>query len=194
MVAYSFDDRKPYMSFDGQMQMTYGTIPALHKQVIRLSFRGLRNREISAALGISEGVVSKILTSPMSRLEMDRLHRAADMKLVSDMQELVPSAIDTLRELMEDDAVDPSVRVRAATAIADRAGYNPVTKVNKSLVVGFLSQDDIKAIKNRAKQVAAITGQLAEPTEVEVIEDAEEIAPDVGGGSREADIEEEVVA
>ena len=101
-----------------------------HELAARMHGAGLRNYDIAAALGVSEGWVSVTICDRRAKaIVRDAADKIADN--IEDLHtQLKHHATEALREIVDQmrSAPKTETRQRAALAILDRAGYTPVQR------------------------------------------------------------------
>ena len=139
-----------------------------HHEVVRLALLGLKHVDIANTLGVSPVMVSYTLNSPIVKRQLAIMRGARDAEAVdvaAQIKALAPKAVEILEKLM--DSEQESMQFKAATGVLDRAGHAPVQRLQASMAVGHFTADEIKDIKNRAKEIIDIT---AEVPRLEVLE------------------------
>ncbi len=118
----------------------------------------------AASLGLSNAVVrSTVNTDVGARL----VARYVKQNLLN----AAPVAVKVLQDILESSNVSPSVRVDAAKALLDRAGFGPVRHVvehNDSKTLSEMSIDELKGLLDRTESQLAslatpVSGTVSNP-------------------------------
>ncbi|KKK49234.1 hypothetical protein LCGC14_3137120 [marine sediment metagenome] len=139
-----------------------------HKEVARLHVLGFRNNEISELLGITTATVVNNLNSTLVKQELARLGALRDngaIEIAKDIDELLPLALDTMREVMANGSKD-SDKLKSAIRVLDMGGHSPIRKILTSNAV--FDKDDLDEIKRRAKRDAPLTSNAIDVESVDV--------------------------
>jgi len=128
-----------------------------HKEIIRRAFLGEKKIAIATDMRVSPQTVSYVIHSELGRqymrsLEEQRVRATVDIR--EQIEELAPLALETLADLLNDHSQLPSIRLRAATDLLDRAGYKPPSKseITVEPVQRGLTREDRERIKEKARR------------------------------------------
>jgi len=125
----------------------------LHHEILRRALLGDSHKEIADALGCTPATVSNAVNSGLGRDKLATMTAVADMDSVEIAQQIrhtAPLALQFIQSLLEDNAANSSVRLRAATDILDRAGHGAVKKVHVQKSQSELSMDELERLKFEA--------------------------------------------
>lgn len=123
-----------------------------YRQIARMIAAGLKNIEIAAETGLTPQQISNIRNSPIVREWIEFLQDEMDkdqLETSRRIRELAPTAVETLKEVMEDKSGLGSDRRQAATALLDRGGFGPVRTVKSD--EGNLTTEEVEGMVERAK-------------------------------------------
>ena len=142
---------------------------ARHHEIARLVVLGNSNRSIAKELGVSEQMISNVRNSPVVKDQIAILSAARDAQatdLGAQIREMAPIALMRMREALEEGKVlgkEMSAReiLTQARDTIDREIGKPVQRVDSRNIHGHFTIDDINEIKERAKELAASSGQIA---------------------------------
>src|SRR3990170_5259273 len=104
-----------------------------HGEVIRLAFLGLSRGEIVIKTGYAPETVSLILASPMAKLRLEEMGKAADSAVVNvplratlkdELEAVAAEALELNRRLMRERDVNPAVRSRIARHFMDQVIFS----------------------------------------------------------------------
>ena len=130
--------------------------------------------QISAELGVTEQMVSYTLKGNLGVNGIDEAleQREEELKgLAARIKSMSVEALDTLDSLMHNDNTPPSVRLKAAQDIMDRAGFAPERNVNIRGAIAHLTPQDIAEMKGRIQAEkdarAALEGEDAPVIQLE---------------------------
>ena len=115
-----------------------------HFKIISLSLAGMSNKEIAAVTGMTEGAISRIVSSPVFQSEIERRRRRQEsvvdeslggtlVQAKQILESAAAKAAKTQVELLSEES--PVVRQRASTSILDRVLGQNNQSVNGSVVV-----------------------------------------------------------
>lgn len=140
-----------------------------HREVARLHVLGFRNIEIAELLGITTATVVNNLNSALVKQELARLALLRDngaIDIAKDIKELLPLALDTMRDIMANGSKQGD-KLKSAIRVLDMGGHSPVKRT--FAVNAVFDKTDLEEIKRRAKKNAPIVD--AESVEIETVED-----------------------
>jgi DNA-binding CsgD family transcriptional regulator len=103
-----------------------GWLQPRHREIMRRKLIGQSNKQIAEELGLSQSRVSIIVSSPLFKLELERMMQQADDQVfdaMSKLRELQPGAVSVLHESMNQHEF-PHLRLKAAIQVLDRTGVN----------------------------------------------------------------------
>jgi len=87
---------------------------------------GLTPTQLAETYGFSQGQITRIINSPMFKLELARLEKEADELAVdvrADLKRMAVRAVEILDEQMNKVGVEEKTKQKAAFGVLDRAGY-----------------------------------------------------------------------
>lgn len=127
--------------------------------VARLYAGGRSVREIANECNVSQASVRSLLKSPAFQ-QLVSLFRAALRRqdppdrasLSSSLTQLVPVAVLTIEDIINDPLAPHSTRLEAAKTVLDRAGFPPHQRVSVSNT-SAISDDDLNRIRIRAREI-----------------------------------------
>lgn len=149
---YSLEQQKEQTRRQGILTKIWGR----HKEVARLHCLGFKNKEIAEMLEITTATVVNNLKSPIVQQELARLYALRDdgaIDIAKDIDELLPIAIDTVRDVMVN-AEKEETRLKSAIRVLDMGGHSPVKRILTAH--GVFDKDDLMEIKRRAMENAPI--------------------------------------
>lgn len=152
----------------GERQQAPKNLRSLHHEILRLTLLGWKGSAVAKYLGISQVTVSNCLASPKARgvlmmLQQARTERSVD--IAEDMRHFAPTAFNVVKEIVTDEAVQPSVRLRGADLALGLAGFVKPQRIQSTSIHTHLTMDEINELKTRARAAAAASGVLALPEE-----------------------------
>ncbi len=121
-----------------------------HREVARLHVLGFKNLEISELLGITTATVVNNLNSGLVKEELARLSALRDkgaIDIAKDIDEMLPLALDTMRNIMANGSKDGD-KLKSAIRVLDMGGHSPVRKILAAHAV--FDKEDLAEIKRRA--------------------------------------------
>lgn len=110
-----------------------------HKRMATLVACGTRPSELARLFGYSNGMISRIVSSPLFEAEVNRIQAEADFNAADvrgTLQMLQPRSLSVLADDLMIDAEDPKLRkIRNDTAleILDRTGYGKKVEPQQNL-------------------------------------------------------------
>ena len=137
-----------------------------HKEICRLLVLGqFTDKEIAKIVGVTPQTVYNIKGSEKGKAHMEYLSLGRD-KSVEDIQErlaqIAPMALETLEEVLTDEAVSIPVKVGVAKDLLDRAGHKPVSKVSINSVSTRVDSKFLQEIKQRAAELKVSSSNIEE--------------------------------
>lgn len=150
-------------------------IRAAHREIARRVALGQSQTDIAKDLGYSESRMSIICNSPIMKQEIERLASMRDLSTVDvtiQMREKAPMMADVLEEVALFGAKDKD-RVEAAKSMLSFAGYDPVKKVEGTLVSETHEQRLARLKRSEPRQINVV------PTGVQTLNISEEIEKSV---------------
>ena len=159
---------------------------ARHREIIRLSFLGLKQREIAKRLGVSESFIYNVLSSPLSRDHLEMMQQVQDAEVLEIKRRIAtiaPKAVEMLNEILMTQDATYSVKLQAAKDILDRAGYSPVRKLDSRHLHSYLTKEDLDELREKAVLAAIQAGVLHRATDSEWTDPPS----DDGNGSSDCD-------
>lgn len=139
-----------------------------HHRIMRLHLLGYSGREIAVMLGMSESRVSIVLNSNLGRCQAAIMRAEADTSAIETarrIREVAPKALQVIEDILADDSVPSSVRLRAAQDALDRAGHGAVKKLDVRSTSVSLSSDELEDIKSAALARAKANGLIVDMPE-----------------------------
>lgn len=141
-----------------------GEIWELHHQIKRRVFLGEKNVQIAAALNCSVVTVSNVRNSPVIKRELELMHGAKDTETIDlgkRIEKLADSAYNNLENIIKNGEISGKVAsigliAKESNSMMDRAGWGAPKKLQMESVHTYLTSDDIKEIKERARQGGAM--------------------------------------
>jgi len=147
-------------SEEGQKHYNLKRLWGKQREVIRLVSSGLYNvNEVASIVGLSPRTVSNIINSPLGKSHMEILQGAKDstaIDVANQIDALTPIALAIQTDIMLNDETDPKLRASIADKLLDRGGHVPVNKNLNVNVNRGLTDDDLAAIKKRAKELRGV--------------------------------------
>ena len=132
---------------------TLRTITPRHQEAARLNAAGVSAAAISEELGVARKTVSNWLQDPKIELLTTTLQAGRDRAATEAskrIQELQATAVETLAQLLDEDA-PPTVRLGAARDLLDRGGNAAPKQVQVSSVSAQLTLDDVAELQRRLR-------------------------------------------
>lgn len=146
-----------------------------HHNILRLVVLGVKQKDVAAALGITEETVSYTVNSKLGKQKLAILRKEADqgsLDMLAELQQLVPGAIALQEKVLFDDGEKTSDRLRAAEDILDRAGPSKRQRTEHSHQL--VSADEIAEARALARKVASDAGIIVDVEDATVIDDDED--------------------
>lgn len=125
------------------------------REIARYAMIGASNESIAKKLGMCRQQISAIRNSSIFRRYMDELHAMRDQAFIDntrELEQLIPQAIDSYREVLEKKAGNDALRVKVAGEVLDRSGISEVRRSVVQRANIHLSMDDIAEIRRRAEE------------------------------------------
>ena len=140
-----------------------------HHEIARRILLGETNVAIAESLGCTSQQISNVRNSPVVKDKLTVMSAARDagtIELAREIQDLAPIAILRVREALEQGTVlgkevSASGILKEANTLIDREIGKPTQTINTRNLHGHFTMDDIEAIKAKAQQLAALSGQKA---------------------------------
>ena len=136
-----------------------------HHEINRRILLGQKIKEIAEDLNISEATVSYTKNSKLAQDELNVLKAARDASSVDvamQIKEIAPRALEVLEEVIEGDDSSLSLKAKVATDLLDRAGHSAPKKMIGAMMHEHFTKDDIIKIKERAKTIGKLNGNVIE--------------------------------
>lgn len=136
-----------------------------HHRIMRLHLLGYSGREIASMLGLSESRVSIVINSNLGRCQSAIMKSEADTSAIETarrIREVAPKALQVIEDILADDSVPSSVRLKAAQDALDRAGHGAVKKLDVRSTSVALSPDDLEDLKQAALARAKASGLVVD--------------------------------
>jgi len=150
-----------------------------HHLIIRLHATGqLNGKEIAEIVDVTPQTVYNTLNSDLAKQKIAYLRRQAEghtIDILKELQNLAPTAVAQLEDVLTDPGAKQKLRVKVAQDILDRAGYGKTQNINVN--ENRVTDADIAEIREKAKQNAE---------EVGVLTDAKVIDEDSSDGPRDS--------
>jgi hypothetical protein len=135
-------------------------IHGMHHEIIRLLMLGMKNVDIAKRIGCTEVQVSSIKNSPIVLDRLALMNAARDIKSIDiskDIMEVAPEALKLLKKIVRGEEIGAQVaplglQAKTAESLLDRAGFGAVKKVATSNEHVFYTNDEIEALKARARE------------------------------------------
>jgi len=140
-----------------------------HHEMARMILLGRSNVEIGESLGVSPQQVSNVRNSPVVKDKLTIMKAARDIGAIDlsrEISTLAPIALKAVREALETGKVNGKEVsaigiLKEANGILDREMGKPTQRVETRNLHGHLTMEDIDRIKNRARELAMGSGQVA---------------------------------
>lgn len=140
-----------------------------HHEMARMILLGHNNIEIGETLGVTPQQVSNIRNSPVVKDKLTIMKAARDVGAIDlsrEISTLAPIALQAVREALETGKVNGKEVsaigiLKEANGILDREMGKPTQRVETRNLHGHLTMEDIDRIKNRARELAGVSGQVA---------------------------------
>lgn len=167
------DGRKSSFTIAGEVPKKKGWQVAemwdKHHEIARRLVLGQSNADIAKDLGIGIQQVSNVKNSPVVQDKLTIMRAARDagtIDLAKEIADLAPIALQRVREALETGAVlgrelSGSAIMKEANSIVDREIGKPTQRIDTRNVHGHFTMDDIERIKERARELAGFSGQMA---------------------------------
>lgn len=130
----------------------------LHDEIKRRILLGQKNTIIAETLGCTPQTVSNVRNSDVIQDQLAIMRGARDaysVDIAREIQEFAPQALDLLRKVIKGEgpgaAAAIHTRAKEANNWLDRAGHSAVRKHDIRGVHAVLTSEDLKEIKERAK-------------------------------------------
>jgi len=124
------------------------------REMSRLTLLGLSNKAIAERLQISKRQVAAIRNSSLFRQYVDELNALRDQAFIDnteELEQLIPYAIDTYREVLEKQEGTPTLRVKVAGQVLDRTGLSAIQRSVVQKADLHLTAQDLLEIRERAQ-------------------------------------------
>ena len=140
-----------------------------HHEMARMILLGHTNIDIGTALNVTPQQVSNVRNSPVVKDKLTIMKAARDVGAIDlsrEISTLAPIALQTVREALETGKVNGKEVsaigiLKEANGILDREMGKPTQRVETRNLHGHLTMEDIERIKNKARELAGISGQVA---------------------------------
>ncbi len=129
----------------------------VHHEIVRLALLGMKYIDIANHLGISPVTVSYTLKSPIVARQLEQMRAVRDLGVIDIAKQiaaLAPRAVAVLDKMLDDPL--PTIALKAAESILDRAGHAAVQRVKQDITVSHFTSQEIADIKARAKDVGLL--------------------------------------
>jgi hypothetical protein len=140
-----------------------------HHEIARRVVLGQNNQEISEALGVCAQQISNVRNSPVVKDKITVMRAARDagtIELAKEIADLAPLAIQRVREAIESGTVlgkevSAIGILKEANGLIDREIGKPTQRIDSRNVHGHFTLEDIERIKEKAKELAMVSNQIA---------------------------------
>lgn len=126
------------------------------REMARLVMLGISNKAIAERLSISKRQVAAIRNSSLFRQYVDELNALRDQAFIDnteELEQLIPYAIDTYREVLEKQEGTPTLRVKVAGQVLDRTGLSAIQRSVVQKADLHLTAQDLLEIRERATAI-----------------------------------------
>lgn len=133
-----------------------------HHEIARRLVLGQKPKEIAKDLNIGYGTVLNVRRSPIIQEQMKIMGGARDAEthdIAKQIRDLTPKCVKVLEEIIDDDEVGKSLKMKASLAVLDRAGHAVPKNVNVKGMHAVISAQDLIAIKERAAEIGMIADE-----------------------------------
>lgn len=142
----------------------------LHHEIAGRLLLGQKHKRIAEALNCSPQLVSNVANSPIVKEKLELMRAVRDGQIIdlsAEIKNLAPLAVLRLKEALEKGTVlgkevSASGILKEANNAIDREIGKAAQTINTKNIHAHLSIEDLDKIKERAAQLAAQAGQLAE--------------------------------
>ncbi|KKL98978.1 hypothetical protein LCGC14_1819040 [marine sediment metagenome] len=161
---------------------TYGTgklynlakLQERHREILRLAAMGGTDKDIANRMNVTPVMVRYTRRCALGSKQLATLRNGRDgmtADITQRIQELAPDALRVIEEVVQQGtidniAIDRKERLAASNKILDRAGHVPPQRIIGDINHRLLTNDSIQEIKDRAKELSAINGNLISDAEV----------------------------
>ena len=141
-----------------------------HHEIARLLVLGCKGPEIAERLNCSTQTVSNVRNSPVVKEKIALMVAARDagtIELAKEIQDMAPIALIRIKEAIETGVVlgkecSAANILKESNALIDRAEGKAIQRVDTRNLHGHFTITDIERIKDKAKELAGLSGILAE--------------------------------
>jgi len=144
--------------FDTNRQISSDLTPVQVQVLAALAVGGTISH-IAEVAGIHRSTIYNWLKDPTFAAEFDKSRHEYTETLRDQLRSLAATAIDTIRQLMEDPETPPSVRLKAALAVLNREQWNlpvPLETTAEPATEPCVGVLKLAEIKEFAKRMAAL--------------------------------------
>jgi len=133
-------------------------------EIVNLSARGYKNREIAQILNISPVTVSNTLNGKLGQHKLSEIRQERDIetkKTVEKIRVLTDKALNVYHDIFDNESGQATIKDQksvADTVVLELSGLRVPTKVQSHSVHTNLTKDEIEAFKMRGNQAAQNTG------------------------------------
>lgn len=139
-------------------------LTARHQEILRLSAMRFTNEEIAEKLDVCVATVSKTLHCELGIARSAELQGHEDEKVqesIRKLKELLPQCVEVYESLLkgerkEKSQISPSLQLRAAGEVMDRAGIPKETKSKATGDGGYFGRIDSGGLAERARALGFI--------------------------------------
>ena len=152
-----------------------------HHEILNLHVLGAKGTEIARRLNITPQSVSNVINSPLAQQKIAAMRAVRDTEVLDvrkEVQDLLPAAMDTYREVLMKKDSDPKLKVQVAnTIVMDLAGHAAPKKV-AGVVAHVMTTPEIEELKKRGLEAGKALGCIVDG---EVVEDENSGVGEAGG-------------
>lgn len=133
-------------------------------EIVNLSARGYKNKEIAQILNISPVTVSNTLNGKLGQYKLSEIRQDRDIetkKTVEKIRVLTDKALNVYHEAFDNESGQATFRERkdvADTVVLELSGLRVPTKVQSHSVHTTLTKDEIESFKERGTKAAHDSG------------------------------------
>ena len=141
-----------------------------HHEIARRLLLGQKSVDIARDMDITPAQVSNVKNSPVVQEKLVLMRAARDagsVDLAKEIMDLAPIALERIKEALSSGTVlgkevSASQLLKESNGILDREMGKAVQRVDTRGIHAVLSMDDIERIKQKAIELAGVSGQLGE--------------------------------
>ena len=139
-------------------------------EIVNLSARGYKNKEIAQILNISPVTVSNTLNGKLGQYKLSEIRQDRDMetkKTVEKIRVLTDKALNVYHETFDNESGEATLKDRksvADTVVLELSGLRVPTRVQSHSVHTTLTKDEIESFKERGTKAAHDSGIVIDVT------------------------------